>query len=580
MRQFYKTFLAVAALLLQVSVANAAQVTFYLTTHVDGRTINGGAAINSFADLQSGLPAKFKRAYCTYSFYKDAAFTQPVTEADFKNGLVIYVDYVFDPPFEISSEGDEWYYFLTTYESSHGFEWLKGEVNISGQVDTNYEKGTSTPGNNEIQKGYFEWAFFGDPYALQIKNRYNGQYIYPDTSGKRVKRRNNSYNWQMYENSTTFTTPDGETHSTFSLTGDRDYGSGNSFIKQNWTGSSEYNNSPSANFSGATVTNSVYAWFLTLGMHIGGKNMYKYVVYTVSNNNKTLRAQTDYIVYSAKFNTEDKFPASLKVEGATYSFYKDVDFSTEYPEVAKGAGMVVIYVKEELDSQPFVTDHWITLVLPYDVADLKSEFGTTSDGTTPAVRVLEYTEVKSNASGTRYNLVFEQKHSMEANKPYLFKADEILEGKNLSLSKGEAGKESDALAKEIRQKDAANPNSANVYMTGTYDGKTLTVQEDPLYFYFGWVQASNEYNFYRVTKKEVNIPSYRCYFRIEGAPTGAKLMLMDSFGEVITGIDGVEADDLVRTTGRIYNLNGQVVGNDLEALPRGVYIVNGKKVMK
>ena len=580
MRKIYKTLLAIAALLLQVSVANAAQVTFYLTTHVDGRTINGGAAINSFADLQSGLPAKFKRAYCTYSFYKDAAFTQPVTEADFKNGLVIYVDYVFDPPFEISSEGDEWYYFLTTYESSHGFEWLKGEVNISGQVDTNYEKGTSTPGNNEIQKGYFEWAFFGDPYALQIKNRYNGQYIYPDTSGKRVKRRNNSYNWQMYENSTTFTTPDGETHSTFSLTGDRDYGSGNSFIKQNWTGSSEYNNSPSANFSGATVTNSVYAWFLTLGMHIGGKNMYKYVVYTVSNNNKTLRAQTDYIVYSAKFNTEDKFPASLKVEGATYSFYKDVDFSTEYPEVAKGAGMVVIYVKEELDSQPFVTDHWITLVLPYDVADLKSEFGTTSDGTTPAVRVLEYTEVKSNASGTRYNLVFEQKHSMEANKPYLFKADEILEGKNLSLSKGEAGKESDALAKEIRQKDAANPNSANVYMTGTYDGKTLTVQEDPLYFYFGWVQASNEYNFYRVTKKEVNIPSYRCYFRIEGAPTGAKLMLMDSFGEVITGIDGVEADDLVRTTGRIYNLNGQQVGNDLEVLPRGVYIVNGKKVMK
>ena len=242
--------------------------------------------------------------------------------------------------------------------------------------------------------------------------------------------------------------------------------------------------------------------------------------------------------------------------------------------------MVVIYVKEELDSQPFVTDHWITLVLPYDVADLKSEFGTTSDGTTPAVRVLEYTEVKSNASGTRYNLVFEQKHSMEANKPYLFKADEILEGKNLSLSKGEAGKESDALAKEIRQKDAANSNSANVYMTGTYDGKTLMVQEDPLYFYFGWVQASNEYNFYRVTKKEVNIPSYRCYFRIEGARAGAKLMLMDSFGEVITSIDGVEADDLVRTTGRIYNLNGQVVGNDLEALPRGVYIVNGKKVMK
>ena len=66
---------------------------------------------------------------------------------------------------------------------------------------------------------------------------------------------------------------------------------------------------------------------------------------------------------------------------------------------------------------------------------------------------------------------------------------------------------------------------------------------------------------------------------IEGAPAGAKLMLMDNFGEVITGIEGFEVERIV-PTGRIYNLNGQVVGNDLEALPRGVYIVNGKKVMK
>ena len=61
---------------------------------------------------------------------------------------------------------------------------------------------------------------------------------------------------------------------------------------------------------------------------------------------------------------------------------------------------------------------------------------------------------------------------------------------------------------------------------------------------------------------------------------GAKLMLMDNFGEVITGIDGVEASEQVRTTDRIYNLNGQMVGNDLQSLPSGIYIVNGKKVMK
>ena len=561
----------------------AAQVNFSLTTHVDNRTITGGATINSFADLQSGLPAKFKRAYCTYSFYKDAAFTQPVTEADFKNGLQIYVDYVFDPPFEISSEGDEWYYFLTTYESAHGFEWLKGEVNISGQVDTNYEKGTSTPGNNEIQKGYFEWAFFGDPYALQIKNRYNGQYIYPDTSGKRVKRRNNSYNWQMYENSTTFTTPDGETHSTFSLTGDSDYGTRNSFIKQNWTGSSEYNNSPSANFSGATVTNSAYAWFLTLGMHIGGKNMYKYVVYTVSNNNKTLRAQTDYIVYSAKFNTEDKFPASLKVEGATYSFYKDVNFSTEYPEVAKGAGMVVIYVKEEFSSQPFITDKWITLVLPYDVANLEEEFGKTADGSAPAVRVLEYTGVTSDENGSQFHLNFESRDHIVANKPYLFKADEVLESKSLTLSKGTPGVETDALDNAIRLSSSACP-STTVSMIGTFEGKTLTPQSETehpglLYFYIG--QASDgKYNFYRVTKKDAQIAANRCYFQIEGnATSGAKFTALGVNG-VITSVDGIQTEPEAYS-GSIYNMNGQMVSKkgSVAGLPKGLYIVNGKKVI-
>ena len=33
-------------------------------------------------------------------------------------------------------------------------------------------------------------------------------------------------------------------------------------------------------------------------------------------------------------------------------------------------------------------------------------------------------------------------------------------------------------------------------------------------------------------------------------------------------------------TGKVYNLNGQYVGNSLEGLKKGVYVVNGKKVLK
>ena len=135
-------------------------------------------------------------------------------------------------------------------------------------------------------------------------------------------------------------------------------------------------------------------------------------------------------------------------------------------------------------------------------------------------------------------------------------------------------------------------------MIGTYLDKELTVQSqhpDLLYFYFGYdkrydpasddyvgetaAEGKQMYNFYRVTSKNVTIHPFHCYFMIEGAPAGAKLMMMDNFGEVITGIEGFEVERTV-PTGRIYNLNGQMVGNDLQGLPSGIYIVNGKKVMK
>ena len=290
-------------------------------------------------------------------------------------------------------------------------------------------------------------------------------------------------------------------------------------------------------------------------------------------------------------------------------YYKDSEFSEKYPDdyLIPVTGNTVIYIKESYkNGEPFVTDHWITLVLSYNVNNLANEWGYAADGVTPAVRVLEYTALTTNAANTKYALTFRETDKIEPHKPYLFKADEVLEGKYLNLAKDPnwGNKTQENLdnyvgGKKVTWKDNAN-NSPDVTMIGTYYDKELTVlSEHPnlLYFYFGYdkrydsasgdgyvgaeaAEGKYPYNFYRVTAKNVTMPKHRCYFMIEGAPAGAKLMLMDNFGEVITGIDGVEASDLVRTTGRIYNLNGQQVGNDLEALPRGVYIVNGKKVMK
>lgn len=47
----------------------------------------------------------------------------------------------------------------------------------------------------------------------------------------------------------------------------------------------------------------------------------------------------------------------------------------------------------------------------------------------------------------------------------------------------------------------------------------------------------------------------------------------------LTDIDGVEAETGVAADGKVYNLNGQAVNNNgsLDGLPKGIYIVNGKK---
>lgn len=76
-------------------------------------------------------------------------------------------------------------------------------------------------------------------------------------------------------------------------------------------------------------------------------------------------------------------------------------------------------------------------------------------------------------------------------------------------------------------------------------------------------------------KENTSIKGMRAYFLLANSATAAKL----NFGGELTGIDAVDNGEAVMT-GKVYNLNGQYVGNSLEGLKKGVYVVNGKKVLK
>ena len=92
---------------------------------------------------------------------------------------------------------------------------------------------------------------------------------------------------------------------------------------------------------------------------------------------------------------------------------------------------------------------------------------------------------------------------------------------------------------------------------------------------YGKVFGIDNQNKLAKVKENTSIKGMRAYFLLANSATAAKL----NFGGELTGIDAVDNGEAVMT-GKVYNLNGQYVGNSLEGLKKGVYVVNGKKVLK
>lgn len=80
------------------------------------------------------------------------------------------------------------------------------------------------------------------------------------------------------------------------------------------------------------------------------------------------------------------------------------------------------------------------------------------------------------------------------------------------------------------------------------------------------------------------VPANKAYFVLPASKTGsAKAAPSLDFGfegmEVVTGLHGVKASQSAQET-KVYSIGGQYLGEDLNSLPNGIYIVNGEKVLK
>ncbi len=103
---------------------------------------------------------------------------------------------------------------------------------------------------------------------------------------------------------------------------------------------------------------------------------------------------------------------------------------------------------------------------------------------------------------------------------------------------------------------------------GTYSPKPINEGE------FGTIWGVTAEGKLAKINANTTMKGLRAYFVFPTNAAAAKL----NFDDETTGINNIETNAAVN--GKVYNLNGQYVGNSLNGLKKGIYVVNGKKVIK
>ena len=192
---------------------------------------------------------------------------------------------------------------------------------------------------------------------------------------------------------------------------------------------------------------------------------------------------------------------------------------------------------------------WNTLCLPFAVADAKTAFDNA-----------ELREVDTQNSHDN-TIVFKEATAIEAGKPYLIKW--------------------------------ANSSAAAVNVEKKFEGVTLVAAATPVEVNNGGISFNGFYKMTEASELGASVAAIGAgnkLFKVtEGKMKGFRAAFVLSSGAEATKfnvvIDGTATgiEDLVidgvKANGRVYNLNGQYVGNSLNGLQPGLYIQNGKKIV-
>lgn len=308
-----------------------------------------------------------------------------------------------------------------------------------------------------------------------------------------------------------------------------------------------------------------YAWKIT-GYNTGGFAMkgnsgaVAYITFTVP---ETVAIDTEYTGYikGIHFGKEDgsdvdqpDFTFTIKVVENVITLDEN---STELPEIAENQTILV--------KRTVTAGEWGTICLPFGMtaSQVKEVFG---DGTSIAY-FADYTidddspaSTAPSSEATSISVNFETDTYIEANMPCLIKP------KNSVTEFTLTGVDVD-------------PNGDNLYeykqgrkVCGTFYGTMKageTIPENGLFLSGG--------KFY-YSKGATQIKGFRGYFVLNDVLAS----LASSGVKMAINVDGqttrVSDLNIVDRNGAIYTIDGKKMNNDVTRLPKGVYLINGKKV--
>ena len=250
----------------------------------------------------------------------------------------------------------------------------------------------------------------------------------------------------------------------------------------------------------------------------------------------------------------------------------------------------------EPENRTFTGGKWVTAIFPDGVKNYKTEFGSKTRVARPDRRD-DHKPTHSFENGYRmYNVTFQliSGDDIPAGVPVMFcpentKTWPMITAESYARPGFKEDMKKDHIVDPLTADDGAKINMGGQYIEHTlmpwdfyFMYKKKTVNDDGSVTYTDPKEVAK---FYRVTDTsiQVSMGATRCFWHInvDGVKTNAQMAPAKSarffFDDETTGIKNVETKIALEG---IYDLNGRKLDINPEDLPQGMFIVNGKKVLK